>query len=244
VNEDFIFDGPNDYAYVQNSPVMYVDPTGLEKWLFPWEAGASWNPLDTLGLWFSHTPSEHYDGLYTGDTNPTPENAHAAYSGAGAGANAGLSSVCYAYSRPTDWVFGEDFGAAGYYDDAWQQSGLNGTWTQSATDFFAGGSAIAGYGAVGVWGWGAAGGGQFAVGYGSGHVSFGWGTGGVYTWGHGLGSAAGFATTWGARPGTTFNITGIPIWNPNSIGVWMATQPQATNCATAAGQAFVQGWKP
>lgn len=219
---------------------MYVDPNGLEKWLFPWESGASWSPFDTLGLWFGHTPSEHYDGLYTGDTNPAPENAHAAYSGAGAGANAGLSSVCYAYSRPTDWVLGENFGAAGYYDEAWQQSGLNGTWTQSATDIFASGSAIAGYGAVGVWGWGAAGGGQYAVGYGSGHATFGWGTGGTYTWAHGLGAGT-FTTTIGAGLGSLFNLTGIPILAPGAIGTWVASRPDVGNCVGAAIQAFWHG---
>ena len=44
--------------------------------------GASWNPIDTLDLWFGHSPSEHLDGLYTGDTNPSQSVSDAAYGAA------------------------------------------------------------------------------------------------------------------------------------------------------------------
>ncbi len=62
----------NLYRYVGNSPTNATDPSGFETWLLPWERNASWNVLGTLRLWFSNTPAEHYNGLMTKDTNPSP----------------------------------------------------------------------------------------------------------------------------------------------------------------------------
>ena len=36
-------------CYCRNSPIIHVDPFGL--WLYPWQKGASWNPIDTIHLW-------------------------------------------------------------------------------------------------------------------------------------------------------------------------------------------------
>jgi RHS repeat-associated protein len=106
--------------------------------------------------------------------------------------------------------------------------------------------ALAGASALGAAAWGAAGGGQFAIGVSGGggslggggfHITFGYGSGGAYTWAHGT---FGGVTTWGAGPGAV-NLTGIPIFAPGAVGAWAATRPEAKNCATAAAQAFWQG---
>ena len=39
----------NWYRFVANSPIAQIDPLGL--WVWPWAPTASWNPLDTAGLW-------------------------------------------------------------------------------------------------------------------------------------------------------------------------------------------------
>ena len=85
VNRDPIryLGGLNLYGYVGGMPTFFEDPFGLAAWLFPWEPGASWNPIDTARLWFGHSPSEHLDGLYTGDTNPSQDTADAAYGASG-----------------------------------------------------------------------------------------------------------------------------------------------------------------
>jgi hypothetical protein len=101
--------------------------------------------------------------------------------------------------------------------------------------------------AVLVGGWQLAGGGQFAVGVTPGqgtivpHISYGWGTGGTYVWGHGLGEGL-YTTTAFAGPGTLFNVTGIPILSPATVGGWVATEPAVGNCLGSAITAFGYGW--
>ena len=78
-----------------------------------------------------------------------------------------------------------------------------------------------------------------------GHVTYGYGAGGVYTWAHGVG-AAGFTTTSFAGPGIV-NVTGIPILFPGAIAAWIGapgTRPDVGNCVYSCGQAFFQGWWP
>jgi RHS repeat-associated protein len=62
----------NVKRYVANKVLDLTDPSGLDPWLFPWDPNASWNPRDTLHLWFTHTPEEHLRGLYTTDTDIMP----------------------------------------------------------------------------------------------------------------------------------------------------------------------------
>jgi hypothetical protein len=108
-------------------------------------------------------------------------------------------------------------------------------------------AAVAGTAAGGVAAWGAMGGGQFAVGISANattvipHVTFGYGSGGVYTWAHGIG-AAGFVMQGGAGPGTLVTITGIPILAPAAVATWVGTNPETGNCIIAAVQAFAHGW--
>jgi hypothetical protein len=158
--------------------------------------------------------------------------------------NAGTTSVNYAWARPLFWLTGYDLGTSAAYDDAWAASGIQGTWTQTATDWVAGGSAVAGYSAVAVWGWGAAG----IPTYGAGlvqtsetSVAFQVNGGG---WMLGTGS--------GVYPGLSINVgywtsvTGVPIWNAVNASagagyppsLWFPNHP----CLSQAAQAFVNGW--
>ncbi len=164
------------------------------------------------------------------------------------GANAGWSSVCYCYSRPFDWALGYDFGAAHYYDQAWQQSGLDGTWTQGVTNTFAGGSAIAGYGAVGVWAWGAAGMPTYGGGLvGTSETSVMFQVNGQLYMGTSSGVIAYPAGTGWAQMSYWTSITGIPILNAEaaaagagSAALWFPNHP----CASHAVQALGNGWIP
>ncbi|MBM3968015.1 MAG: hypothetical protein FJ308_23610 [Planctomycetes bacterium] len=107
-------------------------------------------------------------------------------------------------------------------------------------------AAVAGTAAGGVAAWGAMGGGQFAVGISANagtvipHVTFGYGSGGVYTWAHGVG-AVGFTTTYGAGPGTLVTVTGIPILAPAAVATWVGTNPNTSNCLSAAIHAYWVG---
>lgn len=111
-------------------------------------------------------------------------------------------------------------------------------------------AAVAGTAAGGVAAWGAMGGGQFAVGITGGtsatsyipHITYGFGTRGVYTWAHGVG-AAGFTTTYGAVPGTV-TLTGIPILAPGAVATWVGTRPDVGDCAKSAVIAFFRGLWP
>ena len=170
-----------------------------------------------------------------------------------AGMNAGASSLAYAFSRPiVDGspifsILGFDFGITNYYNEAWAESGIQGTWVETWTNRAAGTAAIAGYSALAVVAWSAAGGGQFAVSVSRGagplpHFTFGWGTGGTYTAGHGLGSGL-YTTTYHAALGGYWNtMTGIPIISPTAVEAWVAIEPEVGNCLGAAIQAFFRGW--
>ncbi len=109
--------------------------------------------------------------------------------------------------------------------------------------------------AGGVWGWGAVGGGQFAIGISRGagtwipHITYGYGSGGAYTWAHGVGgsslmsgSGLGFTTTYGAGPGTFLNITGIPVLAPGAIATWVGIRPDVGDCFMSCMHAFLRGW--
>ncbi len=61
-----------------------------------------------------------------------------------------MSSVWYAFSRPVKWITGYDCGATGFYTSSWAASGIQGTWTQQATDAAATVSAVTGYAAA-IW---------------------------------------------------------------------------------------------
>jgi hypothetical protein len=88
----------NRYTYVLGEPTRYVDPSGLAPWLLPWESKASWNPKKTWRLWFGHSPSQHYTGLWTGDTNTRPNEFVDAVANSG-----GMRNSAFLY----DFVLGE-----------------------------------------------------------------------------------------------------------------------------------------
>ncbi len=111
-------------------------------------------------------------------------------------------------------------------------------------------AAVAGTAAGGVYVWGAMGGGQFAVSISAGtsatrfipHITYGFGTRGVYTWAHGV-KVSGFTTTYGATQGG-LTITGIPILAPGAVATWVGTRPDVGNCGGSCVIALLRGLWP
>lgn len=87
-------------------------------------------------------------GCATVVRHPGDDGPSGFWEGFGAGLNAGASSLAYAFSRPIDWITGDDGGATAYYNRAWEASGIQGTWTQTITDWAAGTAAAAAYSAL------------------------------------------------------------------------------------------------
>jgi hypothetical protein len=73
----------NLYRYVGNQSQIASDPLGEEPWLMPWDKNACRNPIKTCKFWFSHSPLEHYRGLFTTDTDYIPDISEAAWVAAG-----------------------------------------------------------------------------------------------------------------------------------------------------------------
>jgi hypothetical protein len=68
---------------VGNQTQITGDPLGKEPWLMPWDRNACWYPVRTCKFWLSHTPHEHYRGLFTTDTDYIPDISDAAWVAAG-----------------------------------------------------------------------------------------------------------------------------------------------------------------
>jgi hypothetical protein len=159
-----------------------------------------------------------------------------------AGLNAGNASVAYAFSRPLKWLAGTDLGASNYYNQAWAASGIQGTSAQKWTDFFAGASAVTGYAAALVWGWGAMGLPTLDVGMSGTNLQnvhfFYQVTGSSWLQGVTGGSIIGA----GYSAPTWVPLGGIPIFFPTAAAslqyAWSTEYP----CVSAVVQALIAGW--
>ena len=72
------------------------------------------------------------------------------------------------------------------------------------------------------------------------HFTFGWGTGGTYTAGQGLGSGL-YTTTYHAALGGYSNTRrAIPIISPTAVGAWVATQPGVGGLLGGSNPSFLK----
>ena len=68
----------NISRYVGNSPTNAVDPSGLARWVWPWDPNASWNVADTL-----RTHGQMWkDAIYVGDVSAPADVSKAAMAAA------------------------------------------------------------------------------------------------------------------------------------------------------------------
>jgi len=255
----------NLYQYVGNSPTNGRDPSGLcgDTINPPANSGAGtctssgWAHVSSGGKDY-YVPASSMSAVSQGVSDiGRPAISVASGSGNpskirgfGLGALYGLAVGGKGLTYPARWVGIDMSSQDEALRDLESQLFAPEDSTPALTKLVAGGGTCAAYAAVGVAAWGAVGGGQFAVGVtrGSGswlrgwlrpHYTFGWGRGGVYQWGHGLGEGF-FTTEFNAGAGT-INLTGIPVLFPEAVGTWVATQPDVGDCFRAMCEAYRRG---